>query len=60
MDKNVYIVGDLPITLTKIDYLQIFSEEERIELENGKEIDWIGVNGEVHKVRLINEVNQNG
>jgi hypothetical protein len=53
MNKNVYIVGDLPISLTEEEYLDLFSKEEIKRLEKNETIDWTDSRGNDHKVRLV-------
>lgn len=53
MNKNVYIVGDMVVTLTEEEYRETFTEQQIKDLENNNSIEWIDENGEDHVVRLI-------
>jgi len=53
MDKNVYIVNDLVVTLTESEYQDTFTQEQIDSLENEETIEWIDEEGQDHFVRLI-------
>lgn len=53
MDRIVYIIGDVPVTLTQEEYEGNFSEDQVTSLEAGETIEWIDPDGQDHLVRLI-------
>jgi len=53
MNKSVYIVGDLPVSLTEEEYLDLFSKEEIDRLEKKQTIEWTDSRGNTHFVCLV-------
>lgn len=53
MRFRVLVKGDIPITLTKEEFVDTFTGKEIELLLNGNEIEWKDEAGEIHLVSLL-------
>lgn len=53
MKRILYILGDVPVTLSCFQYLKTFTWKQRRHLRKNKTINWVDNEGNIHQVKLL-------